>query len=57
MAPSQVSPEPARRLFDEGMASLVQLVPLFDTGFGTFYDLRHFSAGLAPNRWVAGGRW
>ncbi|KAL3215841.1 hypothetical protein MRX96_033450 [Rhipicephalus microplus] len=29
------------------------MLPLFDTGSGTTYDLRHFSLGVAPNlaRW------
>lgn len=42
------------RLFDEGMASLKTLLPLFDTGSGSIYDLRHFTlTGAAPNiaRW------
>nr|CAG4636821.1 EOG090X0272 [Ceriodaphnia reticulata]SVE72802.1 EOG090X0272 [Ceriodaphnia reticulata] len=43
----------AQLLFDQGMHSLKKLLPLFDTGSGTVYDLRHFSLGLAPNiaRW------
>nr|CAG4650783.1 EOG090X0272 [Simocephalus serrulatus]SVE94105.1 EOG090X0272 [Simocephalus serrulatus] len=43
----------AQLLFDQGMYSLKKLLPLFDTGSGTVYDLRHFTLGLAPNiaRW------
>lgn len=40
-------------LFKSGMESLKELLPLFDTGSGTIYDLRHFSLKVAPNiaRW------
>lgn len=43
----------AGRLFADGMVSLKRMLPLFDTGSGTAYDLRHFSLGVAPNlaRW------
>ncbi|XP_028158304.1 D-glucuronyl C5-epimerase [Ostrinia furnacalis] len=43
----------ARKLFDDGMASLKALLPLYDTGGGSFYDLRHFTLGVSPNiaRW------
>ncbi len=43
----------AQLLFDQGMHSLKKLLPLFDTGSGSVYDLRHFTLGLAPNiaRW------
>ena len=43
----------ANRLYAEGMTSLKQLLPLFDTGSGTMYDLRHYALGSAPNlaRW------
>ena len=43
----------ARRLFDDGMVSLKAMLPLFDAGSGTIYDLRHISLGKAPNlaRW------
>ena len=43
----------AKELFDSGFKSLKKLLPLFDTGSGTIYDLRHFSLGVAPNiaRW------
>ncbi|XP_066966223.1 D-glucuronyl C5-epimerase B [Macrobrachium rosenbergii] len=37
-------------LFDEGMKSLKKLLPLFDTGWGSLYDLRHFTTHVAPNR-------
>ena len=45
--------EEASKLFEEGFNSLKQLLPLFDTGSGTLYDLRHFSLKIAPNlaRW------
>lgn len=40
-------------MFDDGMTSLKNLLPLFDTGSGSFYDLRHFTLGVSPNiaRW------
>ncbi|NWY11001.1 GLCE epimerase, partial [Aphelocoma coerulescens] len=43
----------ARLLYERGMASLKAMLPLFDTGSGTIYDLRHFMLGTAPNlaRW------
>lgn len=38
---------------EQGMNSLKKMLPLFDTGSGTSYDLRHFTLGVAPNlaRW------
>ncbi|ELT98840.1 hypothetical protein CAPTEDRAFT_116543, partial [Capitella teleta] len=43
----------AVRLYESGMRSLKALLPLFDTGSGSIYDLRHFTLGIAPNlaRW------
>ncbi|XP_069683353.1 D-glucuronyl C5-epimerase B [Periplaneta americana] len=43
----------AAQLFRQGMASLKQLLLLYDTGSGTTYDLRHLTLGTAPNlaRW------
>ncbi|CAF99885.1 unnamed protein product, partial [Tetraodon nigroviridis] len=43
----------ARQLFSHGMESLKAMLPLFDTGSGSIYDLRHFMLGTAPNlaRW------
>lgn len=43
----------AQLLFDQGMQSLKKLLPLFDTGSGSVYDLRHFTLSLSPNlaRW------
>ncbi|KAL1501825.1 hypothetical protein ABEB36_007079 [Hypothenemus hampei] len=43
----------AEFLFNEGMTTLKNLLPFFDTGSGTVYDLRHFTLGVAPNiaRW------
>nr|CAG4643766.1 EOG090X0272 [Lepidurus arcticus] len=42
-----------KRIFDAGMASLKKLLPLYDTGSGSTYDLRHVMLGSAPNiaRW------
>lgn len=35
------------------MTALKGMLPLYDTGSGTTYDLRHFTLGVAPNiaRW------
>jgi heparosan-N-sulfate-glucuronate 5-epimerase len=43
----------AKKLFDQGMNSLKNMLTLFDTGSGTTYDLRHFTLKIAPNlaRW------
>ncbi|XP_070619344.1 D-glucuronyl C5-epimerase isoform X2 [Erythrolamprus reginae] len=43
----------AKLLYDQGMASLKAMLPFYDTGSGTIYDLRHFMLGTAPNlaRW------
>ncbi|XP_039225553.1 D-glucuronyl C5-epimerase [Crotalus tigris] len=43
----------AKLLYDRGMDSLKAMLPLYDTGSGTIYDLRHFLLGTAPNlaRW------
>lgn len=43
----------AKDLYSTGIRSLKQLLPLYDTGSGTIYDLRHVSLGSAPNlaRW------
>lgn len=40
-------------LFNAAIESLKQLLPLYDTGSGTVYDLRHMSLKVAPNiaRW------
>lgn len=40
-------------LFRDGMASLKRMLPLYDMGSVTAYDLRHFTLGIAPNlaRW------
>lgn len=41
----------AKQLFDAGLKTLKLALPLFDSGSGSFYDLRHFSVpGCAPNR-------
>eukprot|EP00105_Crassostrea_gigas_P007962 XP_011422383.1 PREDICTED: D-glucuronyl C5-epimerase [Crassostrea gigas] len=49
MATSPVS-EKAGELYNNGMRTLKAMLPMFDSGTGTFYDLRHITAGLAPNR-------
>lgn len=51
-APSDQGQE-AERLYRDGLHSLRALLPLFDTGSGSIYDLRHYSLGSAPNlaRW------
>ncbi|XP_061887918.1 D-glucuronyl C5-epimerase B [Entelurus aequoreus] len=43
----------AGQLLSRGMESLKAMLPLFDTGSGSIYDLRHFMLGTAPNlaRW------
>ncbi len=53
---SIASPEEGRealQLYNDGLKSLKNLLPLFDTGSGTIYDLRHLSVHKAPNlaRW------
>ena len=52
LAPESQAGE-AKLLYDQGMQSLKKLLPLFDTGTGSVYDLRHFTLGLSPNiaRW------
>ncbi|XP_045161241.2 D-glucuronyl C5-epimerase-like isoform X2 [Mercenaria mercenaria] len=42
--------EKVTQLYEEGIKSLKAMLLMYDSGFGTFYDLRHVSAGLAPNR-------
>ncbi|XP_013394261.1 D-glucuronyl C5-epimerase B-like [Lingula anatina] len=39
-----------QRLYSQGLTSLKALLPLFDTGSGTTYDLRHVTMKLPPNR-------
>ena len=45
--------QPANKLYQDGIRSLKALLPLYDTGSGSIYDLRHFTLGVAPNlaRW------
>ena len=52
VAPAEESAE-AEKLYTQGLHSLKALLPLFDTGSGSIYDLRHYSLGSAPNlaRW------
>ena len=47
-------PSVAEQLYLAGLDSLLKLLPMFDTGSGTLYDLRHLHLpGVAPNlaRW------
>ncbi|CAG2164012.1 unnamed protein product [Oppiella nova] len=37
-------------LYRQGVESLEQMLPLFDSGSGSLYDLRHLGLGSAPNR-------
>lgn len=43
----------AAELFNQGMRSLKVMLPLYDSGSGSFYDLRHVTMHLEPNlaRW------
>lgn len=43
----------ARLLYERGIESLCAMLPLYDTGSGSIYDLRHVMLGTAPNlaRW------
>ncbi|XP_055331960.1 D-glucuronyl C5-epimerase-like [Paramacrobiotus metropolitanus] len=45
--------ERSGKLFDTGVESLKALLPLYDTGSGSVYDLRHFTLKGPPNlaRW------
>ncbi|ESO90470.1 hypothetical protein LOTGIDRAFT_123168 [Lottia gigantea] len=40
----------AERLYNKGIESLKHMLLMFDNGSGTFYDLRHITLGIAPNR-------
>ena len=41
----------SKELFNEGIRTLIAILPLYDNGFGTFYDLRHIAMpGVEPNR-------
>uniref|UniRef100_A0A8D8W139 heparosan-N-sulfate-glucuronate 5-epimerase n=1 Tax=Cacopsylla melanoneura TaxID=428564 RepID=A0A8D8W139_9HEMI len=35
-------------LYEQGMSSLKRMLSLYDTGSGSFYDLRHVTLGIAP---------
>ena len=41
------------RLYNEGITSASKMLPLYDGGSRSFYDLRHFVQGVQPNiaRW------
>lgn len=43
-APLELTRE-AGQLFEQGMISLKRMLPLFDTGSGSIYDLRHVILG------------
>jgi len=40
----------AKDAFDKGMESLKALLPFYESGHGTFYDLRHYTMKTAPKR-------
>ena len=40
----------AEKLYNSGLRTLKAMLLMFDNGSGTFYDLRHLTAGLPPNR-------
>ena len=54
---SQMAPSPqnedAKRLYKDGINSLESMLPLYDTGSRSIYDLTHFTMSSAPNvaRW------
>lgn len=54
--------EKAKHLLADGIRTLAQVLPLYDSGIGSFYDLRHLSLShsfrLAPRigRLVSSGR-
>ncbi|KAF7284257.1 hypothetical protein GWI33_022254 [Rhynchophorus ferrugineus] len=45
--------EEAEYLYNDGIRTLKNILPFFDMGSVTSYDLRHFTLGIAPNlaRW------
>ncbi|XP_013409953.1 D-glucuronyl C5-epimerase B-like [Lingula anatina] len=47
-----VAPENSdvQRLYSQGLTSLKAMLPLYDTGSGTTYDLRHVTMSRPPNR-------
>lgn len=47
---SGIGAQKAARLYETGIKSLKNMLLMFDNGSGTFYDLRHLSLGIAPNR-------
>ncbi|XP_039258995.2 D-glucuronyl C5-epimerase-like [Styela clava] len=49
----EISFELVTKLYNEGMTSLKNMLPLYDGGSRTFYDLRHFQLKSQPNiaRW------
>ncbi|KAH3867688.1 D-glucuronyl C5-epimerase B-like [Dreissena polymorpha] len=42
--------ETVTRFYNEGLRSLKAMLLMYDSGTGTFYDLRHLTVGLGPNR-------
>jgi len=51
-APTELGNE-SRKLFHEGLSSLKEMLPLYDAGKGSVYDLTHYVKKRAPNlaRW------
>ncbi|XP_069110773.1 D-glucuronyl C5-epimerase-like [Argopecten irradians] len=42
--------EHAAKLYNNGIQTLKNMLLMYDSGTGTFYDLKHISLGVAPNR-------
>lgn len=40
----------AESIYNSGMTSLKNMLPMYDSGSGTFYDLRHITISTQPNR-------
>lgn len=40
----------AGELWEAGLGSLKVMLPFYDSGTGSLYDLRHYTMGVAPNR-------
>lgn len=53
IAPKTKGGKEAGILFDQGMETLRKMIPFYDTGSGSTYDLRHVTLGTSPNiaRW------
>lgn len=50
---NKITYETVSKLFDDGMTSLKNMLPLYDSGSRTIYDLRHLQLKTQPNiaRW------